>query len=201
MVNVVIILLLLMVRTDITPTPTDTPPGETKSKMITDARAYVLELTKLFQTHHSFSNERLLWLCFWVGTKAFEQDLITKETVETRIAFLRSAWTNFREFRPFDDVQTSENYLLANPELGYILRLSTSQPGKITFTRPRPTGAGIVHTRYTVITDGRIVNASGNIFANLHHLAQELSSTLAAVTPHYQPAEYVPNNPPKELED
>lgn len=129
----------------------------------------------LFQNHHRLTDARFRWVWMWVG--ANESDTIMDQTRENRLQFLSASWDNYEEFRPFDTVESSEEYLRNNLDKGFIIRLSTSQPGKITVTR-RAQGNIITHTRFTVLNNGGLVDGRGNQFDSIHHLCGKVSKLL-----------------------
>uniref|UniRef100_A0A7S4M4Y3 SH2 domain-containing protein n=1 Tax=Vannella robusta TaxID=1487602 RepID=A0A7S4M4Y3_9EUKA len=147
------------------------------------------EAAKLFNAHHRHTPQRMLWISSWIGIKQLDKGEISKELAERRLEFLRSVWSNYKEFRPFDTISSSEKYLTSNSEAGFILRLSTSQAGKITFTRR--SGARIVHSRYTVLSDKTIADSQGNIYQDIHNLCEHLSENLANYSTTSSPASYI----------
>ena len=161
------------------------------SKPENTANDIITEILKLFQSHHSYTENRFQSTCFWVGIEELERGEICEEVLRSRLSFLQKMWTN-KQFRPFDSVKDSENHLRENNTAGFILRLSTSQPGKITYTRRM--NEKIVHTRFTLNPDGSLYDQPGNIFKNIDSLVERIICTLGRRSKYYMPAECVPQN-------
>ena len=94
------------------------------------------------------------------------------EVILSRIQLLENIWKD-PCFRPFDTVESSTAYLKDNMEQNFIIRLSTSAPGGITLTFRKALKSDIiVHTRFFVNDNGKVVDAHKNEHADLSSLAK-----------------------------
>lgn len=174
-----------MVQRDITPTKDRQPKIEKEIQK--QENEYALQAAKLFQCFHRFTGDRMSSVCQWVGIKQLKTGKTTPETVEARLRFLSKVW-RLSLFRPFDTPSESVTILQNRPEFGFILRLSTTQPGNITCSKMR--NGSVVHCRYIVLPDGTMVNHQGEIFKNLQELATRISSSIPKTEQSSEPLHY-----------
>mmetsp|Transcript_4153 Transcript_4153/g.6077 ORF Transcript_4153/g.6077 Transcript_4153/m.6077 type:complete len:153 (+) Transcript_4153:301-759(+) len=134
-------------------------------------------LESIFCSHHRYTTDRFKWTCAWVGLKNYKQRKLDIKVVESRIDFLFSIWKNHDEFRPFDTVESSENYLTVKN--GFLLRLSTTRPGKITCSWIQD--GYILHRRLKVNENGTIHQKSTDtLYSDIHDFCSQFYFTCLA---------------------
>ena len=105
---------------------------------------------------HRFTEQRLQVVLWWTGANTNKESIFL-----SNYTFLKNVWTD-KNFRPFDNVQSSTHHLSEHPEQDFLIRLSTSQQGGITLTFRRALGTNrIVHTRFQVNSRSNIVDPNG----------------------------------------
>lgn len=129
------------------------------------------QIVNIFSSHHRFTSERLRWVCGWLAKNQLNGK---EEFCINRWRFLTAAWGN-SIFRPFDDIESSVRHLSTTPDCDFLIRLSTSQPGKITVTHKRKDK--IYHTRFTIKENG-IRGTTGKTYRDIEHLSQAIAQTL-----------------------
>lgn len=121
---------------------------------------------------HQFKYERFERLKFWLGLNSSDGNNADK--FETWISFLEKHWAN-PYFRPFDTVESAEVMLIEHPSKAFLIRLSTSEPGKL--TRTFISDKEIVHQRLTLNQRGELIyNNKEYTFDNFILLKQPQSA-------------------------
>ena len=151
----------------------DEEPADVSSVSVDRAIDYTYQLLRLFTSHHRFTPERFEWLQFWVGLDELAKGRLHRTVVHYRMQFLKENWDNYAEFRPFDTIESSEEFLIDHPHADYLLRLSTRAPGKITYTRR--VGENINHTRITVTGNSQLQLSDGTCVQDMHQLCDVLT--------------------------
>ncbi len=91
------------------------------------------EWTKLC-THHNvktYNRERTLYHWLGLGDESIDQSVI-----QYRKQLLLSLWDN-KVFHPFVDITKAEEKIVSSKYKIWVLRLSTTEPGKLTFSYPK----------------------------------------------------------------
>lgn len=94
---------------------------------------------------HGHSPEREETLKRWLG---LNEQGSNSANIADRLSFLEENWANIY-FRPFDGIQGGEDYLLKHLGARTVIRLSSSEPGKLTLTFRNYDGR-IFHSRYAL---------------------------------------------------
>lgn len=132
------------------------------------------ELVKnLFKSKiHRFNDNRLNIILWWTDAN----NTSVSSTFEAKFNYLEKAWENCN-FRPFDDIKSSENHLASNLYQDFLIRLSSSQPGGITFTfrSTKTISSSIIHTRFFVNKNSKIIDSNGGEHETIDSLAKWFS--------------------------
>ena len=115
---------------------------------------------------HEYSNSRYQTVLWWAGANNTIND-----DFEYKYSLLLDIWSH-PCFKPFHNIISSAQYLIDNKSENFIIRLSTSQPGTITFTFRKETIKGsirIIHSRF-LINNGYLSNGSGTTYKNIHYV-------------------------------
>lgn len=129
------------------------------------------QILSAFSSHHRFTWDRFTWVCNWVTSDKGGK----RKFCEDRWSFLLSIWKN-ELFRPFDDVESSKKFLESKKHIGFLIRLSTSKPGKITISYKL--NEEVRHTRYKLIENGALKGIGGKKYENLQVLADKTNLIL-----------------------
>ena len=152
-------------------------------------------LADLWNTkEHRSSPLREEWLQNW--TELNQVDASRPETIlvfNSRLKFLQKVWSDKQHFRPFDTIKSSVQYLQGQKDQDFLIRLSTTIPGSITLSfRKEMWSNQIVHTRFTVSSNGNVVDSCGTEHSDVASLALWFSSSKFETSKqNFQPAGYV----------
>jgi hypothetical protein len=137
----------------------------------------ITELKKLFEVSHRFTDARLDWLVKWTGANIFDAAITESVTnFAARLHFLKKVWSDVN-FRPFDTIQSSVQYLQLQKDQHFLIRLSTTVPGGITLTFRKDLGSKeIVHTRFAVNILGNITDSHGREHSTVESFANWFST-------------------------
>ena len=126
---------------------------------------------------HDLPGEKIKWLYHWCGAyeciRTFNEGKQEEKNMffSSRVAFLQRVWHE-PQFRPFDTIDSSIQFLHQTQDITSTARLSTTRPGYITVTTQ--SGSNFTHTRYQVLSNSSIVDSKGN----QHHTISSLTSSV-----------------------